>query len=298
MTPISAPSLPGELEQQARQGHPDAIATLLNQSVKDHNVWVRVGWKDKCLGLLVEGKVVPDAATMAAILSPLLRDLNIEGVDTVRLYGRQDGSRLPAWRQEIQILPVEESDQAVVSLMDWLSQGCDSTQEEPRHLQNSQGQNGQGQNDQASRFLDCWLSGENRILIPLSHIQAVFQLSPTDILPIPNMPDCVVGVHNYRGELLWIVDLSTQLGLGMLNVSPGTAAMSAIALTDQNMTLGVLVTQVLDIQTHPSNLNTDLSHLFPASVVPYLSGYLPHLGIGVLDVMTVLRDPVFQRWHH
>ncbi len=34
-----------------------------------------------------------------------------------------------------------------------------------------------------------------------------------EIVPIPHMPPWVMGVHNWRGEILWMVDLGHLLGL-------------------------------------------------------------------------------------
>ncbi len=286
MATSSIPSQVWDLSQQAQKGDPEAIATLLNQQMNPQGIWIKVGWKDGCLGLLVEAISVPNADAVVSDIYPILRDLKIEPVQAVRLYGRQQGSHLPAWRREFQLAATPESGYSVVSLMDWLTQGSDrpsSTSQPPAALRES-------------RFLECQLSPQDRILIALEDIQSVFQLTLPEILPVPNMPHCVLGVYNYRGEMLWIVDLSAQIGLiDSITTHPQENALTAIALTDQDTTLGFVMTDVVGIQTHPVHtLEIATQALFPEQSLPYLSGYLQSLGLPVLKTKAVMQDPIFQ----
>ncbi|TVQ22779.1 MAG: hypothetical protein EA367_03270 [Leptolyngbya sp. DLM2.Bin15] len=286
MATSSIPSHVWDLSQQAQKGDPEAIATLLNQQMNPKGIWIKVGWKDGCLGLLVEAASVPNPESITSDIYPILCDLNLETAQAVRIYGRQQGSHLPAWRREFQLVATAPSDHTVVSLMDWLTQGSDRQQEASQPLAPLH----------ESRFLQCQLSAQDRILIALEDIQSVFQLTLAEILPVPNMPNCILGVYNYRGEMLWIVDLSAQIGLiDSLTVQARDTSLTAIALTHQESTLGFLMTDVTGIQTHPVHtLEMATQALFPEQSLPYLSGYLRSLGLPVLNTKAVMQDPIFQ----
>ena len=51
------------------------------------------------------------------------------------------------------------------------------------------------------------------VLIPLEHAAEVTTLTRGDICPIPGVATEFLGVHNHRGRLLWVLDLSKVLGL-------------------------------------------------------------------------------------
>lgn len=72
----------------------------------------------------------------------------------------------------------------------------------PTHLQ-----------DFREQFLSCFLGSNTTILLPVVQLIEILNISLDQITPIPHLPAWVGGVYNWRGEVLWIVDLAQLLGI-------------------------------------------------------------------------------------
>jgi chemotaxis signal transduction protein len=53
-------------------------------------------------------------------------------------------------------------------------------------------------------------------LLPTQVMIEVISLALTDLVPIPDTPSTVMGVYNWRGDVLWVLDLSALLGQAQL----------------------------------------------------------------------------------
>ncbi|MFB2917700.1 MULTISPECIES: chemotaxis protein CheW [Aerosakkonema] len=60
------------------------------------------------------------------------------------------------------------------------------------------------------------LTPENKAGLPTDRVAEVLSLEPSHVTPIPDMPAGVMGVCNWRSQVLWLVDLAYLLGLGSL----------------------------------------------------------------------------------
>ena len=97
-------------------------------------------------------------------------------------------------------------------------------------------------------------------MLPIAQITEILKIEFAGIVPIPQMPAWVMGVYNWRGDILWIVDLGHLLGLsswyhqiapavgfGECNVivlSPNKAILGA----ENDLHLGLVVYRVEDIE--------------------------------------------------
>jgi len=63
------------------------------------------------------------------------------------------------------------------------------------------------------QFLRFHLEPETKIMLPIEQVTEVLKIDVGNIVPIPQMPSWVMGVYNWRGEILWIVDLGHLIGL-------------------------------------------------------------------------------------
>ncbi|WP_446877777.1 chemotaxis protein CheW [Phormidesmis sp. 146-33] len=63
------------------------------------------------------------------------------------------------------------------------------------------------------QFLRLDIVPETTALLPIQQIAEVLSIPIAQIIPIPHMPAWVMGVHNWRGEILWMVDLGHLCGL-------------------------------------------------------------------------------------
>ncbi len=79
---------------------------------------------------------------------------------------------------------------------------------------------------------------------------------PSDrVVPIPHLPPAVMGVYNWRGEILWIVDLAMLLGsqqqrfaLAERRFYPTIAISSEPDRSGTNKTIGLVVDEIADIE--------------------------------------------------
>lgn len=70
-----------------------------------------------------------------------------------------------------------------------------------------------------SEYFHIQLQPNTELLIPLEHTGGAIALPVEQICPIPGIPPAVLGVVNQRGKLLWVIQLSSLLGLGQSNTS-------------------------------------------------------------------------------
>jgi positive phototaxis protein PixI len=68
----------------------------------------------------------------------------------------------------------------------------------------------------SQQWLRFDLSEEFTALIEIERVVEVVDIPRDRVVPIPDLPPAVLGVYNWRGEILWIVDLSMLLGIGSL----------------------------------------------------------------------------------
>ncbi|AOY80699.1 chemotaxis protein CheW [Moorena producens JHB] len=146
------------------------------------------------------------------------------------------------------------------------------------------------------RLLRFPLGFEDSILLPLEQITEIIRVNVLDVLLVPEMPSCILGIGNWRDEMLWLVDLNQLVGypplseLGQVSVSP-----VAIVVQANDQSVGLVVSQVNDIELHElEQLQPASSGLFPQSLLPFLLGYLPGDGSTVLDVKAITEFSLWQ----
>lgn len=106
--------------------------------------------------------------------------------------------------------------------------------------------------------------------IPVNYIAEVFQISLTAILPVPEVPVCVLGLYNWRGEMLWWVDLEHLVGL---QGDSGNKHM-AIVIQARGKYLGLLVRELVDLEwLFRREMKSSATGLFPGELYSFLEGY-------------------------
>jgi positive phototaxis protein PixI len=126
---------------------------------------------------------------------------------------------------------------------------------------------------------------ETTALLPIHQLIEVLTIPRGQIVPIFHMPPWVMGVYNWRGEILWMVDLGHLVGLTPWHQQPISAnAYTAIVLqvrsnqatptNNQSQMLGMVVTRVEDIEwCNPDLIQSPPSSTVTADMVPFLRGY-------------------------
>ena len=150
------------------------------------------------------------------------------------------------------------------------------------------------------RYLRFMLSQKNEALIPLSEIVEVMHLGTEDILPVPNMANCVLGICSWQGETLWLVDLNHMVGDRPLHQQSSfrlcSSAVPSVVIVVQTKwkSLGLVVEQVSDVDLFDESSIHQVSGLCPPDLEPYVLGYCPEQKGIVLSVDKMLNAPLWQ----
>ena len=129
--------------------------------------------------------------------------------------------------------------------------------------------------DSAEQYLRFILMPQTQVMLPLSQLSEVLTLTLTQIVPIPSLPNWVVGVYNWRGEILWMVDLGALVGLESWHQQASTNInYRVIILRGENLYLGLVVPQVEDMEwCNSSEIYSPPPSAIIPGMAPFLRGY-------------------------
>ncbi|MHC5596815.1 MAG: chemotaxis protein CheW [Nostoc sp.] len=149
------------------------------------------------------------------------------------------------------------------------------------------------------KFLSFNLGVNDTAVISLQHITEVLQVSLPEICGVPQMPSCVLGIYNWRGEMLWLVDIEAMLGYSP--ISQGTnllSRMMAIVLENEGKFLGLLVRQLMDIEClDTKQVKAPTAELFYPKILPFLQGYFINDSeemIFNLDAISIIQASIWK----
>jgi positive phototaxis protein PixI len=144
--------------------------------------------------------------------------------------------------------------------------------------------------EMGQQFLRFHLLPDTTAMLPVHQMTEVLTIPISQIVPIPHMPAWVMGVYNWRGEILWIVDLGYLLGLYPLSQQANSRSnYTAIVIhstqqasgkqqvgsfkTGRKM-LGLLVNRVEDMEwCNPDSIQSPPLSAVTPELVPFLRGY-------------------------
>ena len=137
------------------------------------------------------------------------------------------------------------------------------------------------------QFLRFYLEPDLNAALPVDQMTEVFTVSTTKVVPIPHMPPWVIGVYNWRGEILWLVDLGYLLGGTPLYQQTSSRSLyTAIVVNSQQSggrqgsstagkkMLGLAVNRVEDMEWfNPDLIQSPPESAINAALIPFLRGY-------------------------
>ncbi len=95
------------------------------------------------------------------------------------------------------------------------------------------------------KFLSFVLTKDIHAMLPTEQVAEILNLPPDQIAPIPDMPPAVLGICNWRGGILWLLDLAQILDFKPLYAQDWRQQNYRILiLQTKNNILGVAVNQV------------------------------------------------------
>lgn len=137
--------------------------------------------------------------------------------------------------------------------------------------------------NRGDRYLACYLFPNLKVMLPVQKLMEVMTKSVELITPIPHMSPWVMGVYNWRGDALWVLDIAHLFGLtpwyqqsvptahhNILIIRKDTQPNSELA---QNC-LGIVVTKVQDLKILDSQeVRPPSTALATPELAPFLQGY-------------------------
>ncbi|HBE19849.1 MAG TPA: chemotaxis protein [Cyanobacteria bacterium UBA11149] len=150
--------------------------------------------------------------------------------------------------------------------------------------------------DRRTRLLRFPLGLEDSALLPLGEIAEILRVNVAEILPVPKMPGCVLGICNWRGEMLWLIDINHLVGgYPLLQQEQILTSVVAMVIQANEQSLGLVVPQVNDIELYDlEQIQTAASGLFPSRLLPFILGAIPGDKGTVLNVRAIIQSPLWQ----
>lgn len=129
---------------------------------------------------------------------------------------------------------------------------------------------------QVRKFLQFQLSHTDYALLAAELVTEIITVSPTEILPVPQMIYSILGIYSWRSEMLWIVDLANLVGYPPALESAEVELENLIVLVIQlqGQALGLIVPRVDNIvQLELAQLKSASKELFSEDILGFLAGY-------------------------
>jgi positive phototaxis protein PixI len=273
--------------QLAKKGDPDTIAALIERKLRGRGISVQVERTEGTLNIVLQSAETLDEEELAPAIAKAMKKLNAEGIQAVEVWGWRSSQARPDWVHRVAF------DQASLkqALSAWLESSIVVPSLQSRRWELAPKSLGE-------EFLRFYLGAQDAALLPVSDVKEVLQVAIADILPIPHVSDRLLGVYNWRGEMLWLVDLNRLLGFnssgsvgevwrGGFEANFGHA--SAIALQVDHQVLGLVVQRIEDIERHAiEDVEPATGGLFDPQLLPFVSGYLTEADALVLNAQAIV----------
>lgn len=130
-------------------------------------------------------------------------------------------------------------------------------------------------------------------LLDAEIVSEVITISPDDILPVPQMFYCVLGIYSWRSEMLWIVDLENLLGYPPpLAQNNPHQELLVMVVQVQGQSIGLVVSGIDNLIEHDlSKFKSSSAEIFSEDILPFLHGYFA--GIDNDIVMLIDAEEIF-----
>ena len=148
------------------------------------------------------------------------------------------------------------------------------------------------------KFLSFNLGEVDTAVILLEDIIEVVPISFTDICSVPQMHSCILGIYNWRGEMLWIIDLEEMLGYTAITQEADLISkMMIIVVQTEGKSLGLLVRKLIDICWLDNKLmKLPDFQLFKSDIIAMLHGYFIDESEDIiinLDAQSIIKSPIW-----
>lgn len=141
-------------------------------------------------------------------------------------------------------------------------------------------------------YLKFQLEQQTPAILSMAHAQEVLIVPAGRITPMPNMPECVLGLLNRRNRVLWVIDLAQMLQLQHLDTNVQQYHIVIIQVGQGS--LGLVVQEVKGVTRFTIDCIQSPMGLVTSGLTPYVHGCILQEKeiILVLDAETIVHSPI------
>jgi twitching motility protein PilI len=141
------------------------------------------------------------------------------------------------------------------------------------------------------RYLEIQADPDTTLALSMANVQEVLTVEATNIVPIPNMPACILGILNRHSRVYWAIDLATLLACQPADMV--THNFNVVIAIAGSTPIAIVVHKVIGMVSS-DRLESNVSHL-PAHLQPYLQGRTvqENRELAVIKVEAILQSPGF-----
>lgn len=137
-------------------------------------------------------------------------------------------------------------------------------------------------------------------MIPTTQLMETVNLELGTIVQVPDLPPAVIGVCNWRGEVLWLVDLSLALGLpSLLGTDYQSAKCNVLKVTVNQQSFGILVAEVRQlVRCDRQKIQPGIPSSLEFEAAQLVEGFyaatqdIKILSIDLAGLLEMLRSPI------
>lgn len=144
----------------------------------------------------------------------------------------------------------------------------------------------------AAQYLEFQVDQQIMMLLALTSVQEVLTIDTASVVPVPNLPPCILGMLNRRSHIYWLVDLAKIIGLKPLDISP--YQYKVMIVNSANASLAIAVHDIFGVIKGEGDRLQPNSDLVPESLLPYVldSVVLSDRTLHILNAAAVVNSPM------
>ncbi|PPS39113.1 chemotaxis protein CheW [Chroococcidiopsis sp. TS-821] len=138
-------------------------------------------------------------------------------------------------------------------------------------------------------YLRFQINADTPALLAMKYVQEVLIVPTTRITPMPNMPECILGLFNRRNRILWAVDLALMLLAQPIDASSQQYHSAIVRVGETPLSL--IVREIQGVTRVTSNVQPAAGE--STALLPYLEGYVwqQQEKLLVLDAKAIVNSP-------
>jgi hypothetical protein len=94
-----------ELINLARQGNLGAITHLLNSALTNKGIITKINCQQEQLTIFADADEIPDSSSLVGVIQKGIKDLQLDTIASIKIYGRKIGEPSTGWREEVILKP-------------------------------------------------------------------------------------------------------------------------------------------------------------------------------------------------